>query len=86
MTPAHLSELLEEAAERGASKALASVGLHDENAANDIREIRGLLDSWRLARQTVIRTAVKYVTVAILGAISFAVLNKYLGNKLPPIQ
>ena len=36
-------ELLERVAERGARHALADVGLDGEDAASDIRELRGLL-------------------------------------------
>lgn len=40
-------ELLERVAERGARAALSDVGLDGENAANDIRELRGLLEACR---------------------------------------
>jgi hypothetical protein len=39
-------ELLERVAERGARAALSDVGLDGENAANDIRELRGLLEAF----------------------------------------
>lgn len=43
-------QLLEQAAEHGAKKDLADVGLEGGDAAHDIRELRGLLgDSFRSA-------------------------------------
>lgn len=67
---AETSALLDQAAERGARRALESVGLHDENAGSDIREIRGLLDSWRDAKQTAFAAVIKWVTLGFLGILA----------------
>jgi len=45
-------ELLARAAERGARRALADVGLDGEDAAHDIRELRGLLEAFNAAKHT----------------------------------
>ena len=50
---AELARLLDEAAEKGAKRALASVGLHDQDAGDDVRELRGLLESWRETKKVV---------------------------------
>lgn len=61
--------LLEHAAERGAERVLAHLGLENGKAARDIRELRDLLDAWRDARRTAWQTAVKIVTTALLAAL-----------------
>ena len=51
-------ELLERVAERGARHALADVGLDGEDAASDIRELRGLLEAFNTAKHTAWQTVV----------------------------
>ncbi len=70
VTRAELDRLLERAAEQGAKKALRAVGLHDEDAENDVRDLRGLLDAWRVTKATAMKTAVKVATTLLLGAIT----------------
>ena len=62
-------ELLDRAAERGAERVLAHLGLENGHAAHDIRELRGLLEAWRDARRTAWQTAVKIITTALLAAL-----------------
>ena len=62
-------DLLDRAAERGAERALAHIGLENGHAAKDIRELRDLLEAWRDARRTAWQTAVKVVTTGILAAL-----------------
>ena len=62
-------ELLERAAERGAERVLAHLGLENGHAARDIGELRSLLEAWRDARRTAWQTAVKVVTTGILAAL-----------------
>ena len=70
---AELEAMLDRAARRGAKEALAAIGLHDENAAIDVREMRNLLDAWRDTRKSIWNTSIKLLTVAILTFISGAV-------------
>ena len=72
LTREQLDQLLAKAAEDGARQALHAVGLHDERAGADIRDLRALLSDWRLVRQTVMTTVARIVTAAILGAIAGA--------------
>lgn len=58
--------LLEQAACRGARKALLEVGLNDENAAADVRDLRDLLSAMRTAKQEAFRTFIRWATVGIL--------------------
>ena len=62
-------DLLDRAAERGAERVLAHLGLENGHAARDIRELRGLIEAWRDARRIAWQTAVKVVTTGILAAL-----------------
>jgi hypothetical protein len=62
-------QLLEEAASRGAKRALADVGLDGETAAADIRELRGLLDAFHAAKRTAWQTVVMVVTTGFIAAL-----------------
>lgn len=73
--------IIERAAERGARKALADLGLHDEAARDDVREIRTLLAAWRDARRTIWHTLVKAVTMLTLGLIALGAWHKWGGGQ-----
>ncbi|HXF89617.1 MAG TPA: DUF6127 family protein [Xanthobacteraceae bacterium] len=82
MTQAEIEELLARAAERGARRALADVGLEGKEAALDIRDLRALLECVRLVRRTVVQTIVRLITTGILLALlaGIAVKLKLFGN------
>jgi hypothetical protein len=67
--PEDLDDLLTRAAERGAERCLAHLGLENGHAAADIRDLRGLIEAWRQARQTAWQTTVKVITTGILAAL-----------------
>ena len=69
-------DLLEQAAERGAERCLAHLGLENGHAARDIRELRDLLDAWRDARHTVWQTAIKEITSGLLAAVIVGIAMK----------
>ena len=75
-------ELLNGAAERGAKRALARLGLENGHAARDIGELRQLLEAWRDARRTAWRTVIKLVTTGILAAlmVGAAIKLKLMGG------
>ncbi len=75
-------ELLAHAAERGAERVLSHLGLENGHAARDIRELRDLLEAWRVARHTAWQTFVKVLTTGILTAllIGAAIKLKFLGG------
>ena len=75
-------ELLDRAAERGAERVLAHLGLENGRAARDIGELRSLLEAWRDARRTAWQTAVKVVTTGILAAllVGAAIKLKLMGG------
>lgn len=77
-----LEDLLDRAAEKGAERALVHLGLEGPHAAQDIRELRDLLEAWRDARRTAWRTVIRVATtsllvVALLGA---AIKFKFMGG------
>ena len=59
--------MLEAAAEKGAKKALADVGLSDEEAIHDVHELRDLLDGWREVKKAVGQTVAKFLTTLVLA-------------------
>ncbi len=73
LTPEKIEEMLDRAAKRGAAQALRELGLQDETAATDLREMRSLLDAWRLTKKSIWATTVKMGTVAVLTFIATAV-------------
>lgn len=58
--------LLEQAACRGARKALHEVGLNDENAAEDVRDLRDLLGAMRTAKKEAFRAFIRWLTLGFL--------------------
>lgn len=75
-------ELLVHAAERGAERCLARLGLENGHAARDIRDLRDLLEAWRDARHAAWLTTVKVVTTGMLAAllVGAAIKLKLLGG------
>lgn len=71
-----LERLLEQAASRGAKQALFELGLHGEELDKDLRDLRGLLDGWRLAKRTIGQTLLRTLTVALLAGMLTGVLVK----------
>lgn len=74
-----IEEMITRAARRGAKEALESIGLHDEDAGDDMRELRGLLEAWRSTKKTVWSQIVKAVTMAMLGAIAAGAFLQFKG-------
>jgi len=68
--------MLSRAAEKGARMALTDVGLEGPDAAIDIRDLRTLLASLRLARRTAWQTAIRLMTTGLLLALIAGVALK----------
>ena len=77
MTKLELEQLVERSARRGAKEALASIGLHDEDAGKDIHDLRQLIDGWRDVKKSVINTFVKWLVLVILGVLSVGAWHKF---------
>ncbi len=56
-----LRAIAEEAGELGASRALARMGLSDERAQADVKELRELLTAWREAKSSAWKAVVGWV-------------------------
>ena len=74
---ATLRALIEEASEVGAERALAALGLRDEQARRDMDELRELLRAWRdakrSARNAVVSWAVRIGLALLVAGIAVKV-------------
>ena len=61
--------ILARAAEEGAKRALADVGLEGKEAALDIRDLRSLVECIRLVRRTAVHTTVRMITTGVMLAL-----------------
>jgi hypothetical protein len=84
MSEADFEVILARAAEEGAKRALADVGLDGRDAAVDIRDLRALLDSIRLARRTALQTFASMLTTALILALIAGVAVKFKLFGTPP--
>jgi hypothetical protein len=73
-----LRAIAEEAGELGATRALTRLGLADEGAAADVRELRELLRAWRDAKRSAWQAALAWV-MRIVFALLLAGLAVRLG-------
>jgi len=66
--------LIEEASEVGAERALAALGLRDENARRDMDDLRELLRAWRDAKksagQAIVAWAVRIVLALLVAGMA----------------
>jgi hypothetical protein len=76
LTRKELDDLLDAAAERGASRALELVGLGDKDSAKDVQWMRGFAQSVRTIRETTLQTLTRAVVVAVIGLIMLGISVK----------
>lgn len=79
LTRAMLDEVVEAAAERGATRALEKVGLHDEDAGKDITDLRTLMSSYRTVKKGALLTIGKGIGVAVLAWVMWLAGTRYSG-------
>ena len=84
MSEADFEVILARAAEEGAKRALADVGLDGQSAAIDIRDLRSLLDSIRLIRRTALQTIARMLTTALIIALIAGIAVKFKLFGTPP--
>lgn len=77
---AALVAMLEDAAERGAHKALASVGLDDAQAADHIRGLRDLFAMYRVVRNGALKQVGQGIALVVIGALVFFASTKFPGK------
>jgi len=86
MTHSELEEFLGGIARRGAADALKAVGLADESAYDDIRDIRDLLKGFKLVRREAWSTAVSGMGRMIGWAFILAMAAFMLHNGSPTVR
>ena len=59
---------------------LKEVGLHDEDAGNDVRDLRSLITDWRGMKKVVWQTIAKAGTVFVLGLLMLGAWAKLGGG------
>lgn len=80
MTDSELQIMLDRAAKRGAGEALKELGLSDDNAVHDIKEMRDLLDTFRDMRRTILMTFAKMATTFVVGLLILGSYMKWGAN------
>lgn len=60
--------------------ALKEVGLHDEEAGDDVRDLRSLITDWRGIKKTIWTTIARAGTLFVLGLLAFGAYNRINGN------
>ena len=73
MNDKQLEIIILAAAQEGAKQALKDIGLSDQDAYDDVKELRGLLDSWRATKATVGHTIARMATTALLTALAVGI-------------
>ena len=65
-----LEHLLEQASRQGAKMALHELGLHDDNAPTDIRDLRELLKAFRIAKKDSFRILIKCIVIGFMTVLT----------------
>ncbi|HYZ48253.1 MAG TPA: DUF6127 family protein [Sphingomonas sp.] len=73
---ATLRGVVEEACELGARRALASLGLEDAQAGQDMRELRSLLGAWRDAKKSAVQAVVSWFVRLMLALVVLGIAVK----------
>jgi hypothetical protein len=60
--------------------ALKEVGLHDEEAGDDVRDLRSLLTDWRGIKKTIWHTIARAGTLFVLGILVVGTWSKINGS------
>jgi hypothetical protein len=81
VTKEEMAKLIEQSAELGAKKALRDIGLSDDDASKDLRELRSVLDAWRMAKRTAGRAIIQTATYLFLGALLAGAYFNFTGDK-----
>ena len=76
-----LEQMLEQASKQGAKLALSELGLDDENARTDIKDMRELLTALRMAKKDSFRLFVRWLAIGIMTLITAGFIS-LLGNHI----
>jgi hypothetical protein len=81
ITESEIKSIAQSAAREAVREMMREFGLHDEDAPQDIHELRNLLGSWRTAKKTIFQTIVRATTTFALGALALGAWLKFKGMK-----
>lgn len=59
---------------------LKEVGLHDDDAGNDVRDLRSLITDWRGIKKTIWQTVARWGTLVVLGIMTLGAWSKLNGG------
>lgn len=76
LSPVELEAMLSRAAKKGAQLALKDVGLDGPDAANDIHELRSLMQALNMAKRTAWQTFIRFTTAGLLAVLIAGVAFK----------
>ncbi len=60
--------------------ALKEIGLHDDEAGDDIRDLRSLITDWRETKRTIWQTVARWGTMIVLGLLTVGAWSKFNGD------
>lgn len=60
--------------------ALKDIGLHDDDAGADIRDLRSLITDWRETKRTIWTTVARWGTMLVLGMLTLGAWSKFNGD------
>lgn len=60
--------------------ALKEIGLHDDDAGDDVRDLRSLITDWRGMKKTIMQTIARAGTVFVLGLLMLGAWSKFGGG------
>ena len=60
--------------------ALKEIGLHDDDAGDDVRDLRSLITDWRGVKKTVWQTVARAGTLFVLGLLVLGTWSKINGG------
>ena len=56
---------------------LKEIGLHDDDAGTDVRDLRSLITDWREMKRAIWQTVARWGTMIVLGLIALGSWNKF---------
>jgi IS4 transposase len=75
-----LRKIVQEEFRSEITRAFKEVGLHDDDAPGDVRDLRELLRTYKQAQSTVIKTILTFMTLGLLSFISLGFYNRMNGG------
>jgi hypothetical protein len=59
---------------------LKEIGLHDDDAGDDVRDLRVLIRDWREMKKAIWQTVARWGTMVVLGLLTFGAWMKVSGG------